>query len=154
MYRPVPIEEHLVYESNIYAAASTSSMLKAATQLKGGSVPIQTPSLPVRTILPSQHKELQDPVLNAVVALANETVRSGYGVLVFCSSRSGCESDARIISRVLPNSEEVDSVIAEKRAELLSDLTSLPSGLDPVLADTVPSGVAFHRKLDSMALQL
>ncbi|KAI4601492.1 hypothetical protein KJ359_011621 [Pestalotiopsis sp. 9143b] len=145
MYRPVPIDEHLVFESNIYAASSTSSMLKAATQLKTqDSKPTQPTSSPIRTIQPSQHKELKDVVLNSVVALTDETVRAGFGVLIFCSSRVGCESDARIVSLVLPAPEELDEVTAEKRADLLADLRSLPSGLDPVLAETVPAGVAFH----------
>jgi replicative superfamily II helicase len=104
-------------------------------------------SPPARIIQPSPHKELQDPVLNAVVALANETVRAGYGVLIFCSSRSGCESDARMVARVLPDIQDVDPEVAEKREDLLGDLRSLPSGIDPVLADTIPSGVAFHRKV-------
>lgn len=145
MYRPVPIDEHLVFESNIYAASSTSSMLKAATQLKTqDSKPTQPISSPIRTIQSSQHKELKDVVLNSVVALTNETVRAGFGVLIFCSSRVGCESDARIVSLVLPAPGELDDVTAEKRADLLADLRSLPSGLDPVLAETVPAGVAFH----------
>lgn len=122
-------------------------MLKAATQLKTqDSKPTQPTSSPIRTIQPSQHKELKDVVLNSVVALTDETVRAGFGVLIFCSSRVGCESDARIVSLVLPAPEELDEVTAEKRADLLADLRSLPSGLDPVLAETVPAGVAFHRK--------
>lgn len=138
-----------MYESNVYAASSTGSLLKAASQLQSQSGPThvstQAMGFPVRTIQPSAHKELKDPVLNAVVALANETVRSGYGVLVFCSSRLGCESDAKIISRVLSDFEGSDPTISEKRMDLLGDLRSLPSGLDPGLAETIPSGVAFHR---------
>lgn len=153
MYRPVPIDEHLVYESSIYPASSTTSMLRAAAQMKSSSELPQAPNAPIRTIQPSLHKELKDPVLNAVVALANETVRSGYGALIFCGSRPACESDARIVSRVLPNAEELDPDTATKRADLLADLRSLPSGLDPALAETVPFGVAFHRKSDSVYLQ-
>jgi DNA polymerase theta len=99
----------------------------------------------LRVINPSDHKELQDPVRNAVVALANETVRAGYGVLVFSSSRAGCESDAILISRVMPTSAEVDPEIREKRTDLLGDLRSLATGLDPKLEQTIPFGVAFHR---------
>ncbi|KAM0819610.1 putative P-loop containing nucleoside triphosphate hydrolase protein [Seiridium cardinale] len=131
VYRPVPLDEHLVYESSIYAVASTSSMSKAATQLNSGSTPTKAQSSPVRTVQPSAHRELQDPVLNSVIALTNETARLGFGVLIFCSSRPGCESDARIVSRVLPNAEDIDDATAEKRADLLGDLRSLPSGLDP-----------------------
>ncbi|GAW25255.1 putative DNA polymerase theta subunit [Rosellinia necatrix] len=82
--------------------------------------------------------------MNAVVALANETARSGYGVLVFCSSRQGCELDARLIGRVLPQANELHPAIVEKRLELLGDLRSLSTELDPTLAETIPAGVAFH----------
>ncbi|KAI3328400.1 P-loop containing nucleoside triphosphate hydrolase protein [Ustulina deusta] len=144
-YRPIPVEEHLVYEGKIYPASNTRSILKTASQLQQtSSSTFELDSQPVRAIRTSQHKELQDPVLNAVVALANETVRSGYGVLVFCSSRQGCESDARLISRVLPRAGEVDPTILEKRLDLLGDLRSLSMGLDPNLAETIPAGVAFH----------
>lgn len=146
LYRPVPIDEHLVYDSNIYVASSAPLLLKAATQPNAQSRPTLSVSSPARVIQPSSHKELQDPVLNAVVALANETVRAGYGVLIFCSSRSGCESDARIISHVLPDAGGADPAVTEKREDLLDDLRSLPSGIDPVLAETIPSGVAFHRE--------
>lgn len=144
-YRPIPVEEHLVHEGKIYAASSTIGILKAVGQLqKTSSNCLELDSQPIRTIQTSRHKEFQDPVLNAVIALANETVRSGYGVLVFCSSRQGCESDARLISRVLPPANEVDATILEKRSDLLGDLRSLSTGLDATLAETIPAGVAFH----------
>ncbi|KAJ3566334.1 hypothetical protein NPX13_g7169 [Xylaria arbuscula] len=144
-YRPIPVEEHLVHEGKIYSASSTRSVLKAASQIRHTpSNLIELDSQPIRTICTSQHKELQDPVLNAVVALANETVRSGYGVLVFCSSRQGCETNARIISKVLPGAEEIDPTILERRSDLLAELRSLPMGLDHTLAETVVAGVAFH----------
>lgn len=144
-YRPVPVEEHLVHEGNIYEAASTRSILKTASQLRQtSSKSLELDNHPVRIIQASQHKEFHDPVLNAVVALANETVRSGYGVLIFCSSRQGCESDARLISRVMPQVDELDAYSLERRTDLLGELRSLSTGLDPVLAETIPAGVAFH----------
>ncbi|OTB08827.1 hypothetical protein M426DRAFT_51604 [Hypoxylon sp. CI-4A] len=142
-YRPVPIEEHLVHEGKIYPAASTSGLLKAATQLTSNSNASQTRNCPVRIIQPSPHKEFIDPVLNAVIALATETAISGYGALVFCNS-PGCESDARFISRVLRDTPHIDPTIIEKRLDLLADLRSLSTGLDPCLGETVSSGVAFH----------
>ncbi|KAI5926823.1 P-loop containing nucleoside triphosphate hydrolase protein [Camillea tinctor] len=143
-YRPVPIEEHLVHEGNIYQSTQTTGIIRAVGK-PGTNSNINRPnSQPIRTIQPSPHKEFQDPVLNAVIALANETARSGYGVLVFCSSRQGCESDARLISRVLPPMHQLDTITLEKRLDLLGDLRSLPTGLDSTLAVTVPSGVAFH----------
>ncbi|KAF4926296.1 DNA polymerase theta [Colletotrichum viniferum] len=140
-YRPVPIEEHLVYEGNIYPAATTSELLKTAHELKTHQL---ENTMAIRRIESSDHKELKDPVLNAVVSLASETARSGYGVLVFASSRPGCESDARWIARVMPASHELDPALVDKRIDLLAELRSLGTGIDPVLEETVPAGVAFH----------
>jgi DNA polymerase theta len=112
---------------------------------------------PCRIILPSPNKEFKDPLINAVVSLANETARAGYGALVFCSSRAGCERDAILISQVLPRVEEVDAGTMDRRRDLLSDLRSTSTGLDPVLEKTVPVGVAFHREsfpLESRSLLL
>lgn len=142
-YRPIPIEEHLVYDGKIYPAATTSVLLKTASQLTGTQAFEAKPEA-TRAVVASQSKELQEPVLNAVVSLANETVRSGFGVLVFASSRAGCESDAMLISRVLPSLKDVDPDVLDKRLDLLGDLRSLPGGLDKVLEQTIPFGVAFH----------
>ncbi|KAI1382221.1 P-loop containing nucleoside triphosphate hydrolase protein [Hypoxylon crocopeplum] len=167
LYRPVPIEEHLVHEGKIYPASSTTSLLQTASQLALDLNGSQLQNHPVRVVQPSLHKEFKDPVLNAVVALATETARSGYGALVFCNSRSmfkvfrsfvsalsslpfqtrnhhGCEFDARLISRTLRDTSHLDSTILEKRLDLLADLRSLSTGLDPSLAETIPFGVAFH----------
>ncbi|KAJ0121332.1 DNA polymerase theta subunit [Diaporthe amygdali] len=143
-YRPVPIEEHLVYDSRIYAAGTTSRLIKAAATQANGTQVSQAPSTAIGTVAASDAKELQEPVLNSVVALASETARAGYGVLVFASSRAGCESDALIISRVMPPLHEWNIDVQEKRADLLGDLRSLPGGLDPMLEQTIPNGVAFH----------
>ncbi|RAL66940.1 hypothetical protein DID88_007722 [Monilinia fructigena] len=120
-YRAVPVEEHLVFENAVYPASSSN-----------------------RRIQTSQHKELSNPLLNSVVALANETARGGYGVLVFCSSRLGCERDAIVISQVLPPPDAVNPILMNRRYDLLNDLRNTSSGLDHVLEKTVPMGVAFH----------
>ncbi|KAI1469933.1 P-loop containing nucleoside triphosphate hydrolase protein [Daldinia caldariorum] len=142
-YRPIPIEEYLVYEGKIYPASSTRGLLKAAkaaSQVDSDSNASQQQSQPVRIVQPSLHKEFKETVLNSVVALAVETARSGYGALVFY----GCESDARLISRTLRDTSQLASAIIEARLDLLADLRSLSTGLDPCLAETIPSGVAFH----------
>ncbi|KAI3556340.1 DEAD/DEAH box helicase [Colletotrichum abscissum] len=143
-YRPVPIEEHLVYEGNIYPATTTSELLKTAKNLNTATQ--KTGSRATRRIEPSGHKEFQDPVLNAVVSLASETANAGYGALVFASSRYGCEADARWIAKVMPALDELESGLVEKRTELMAELRSLGTGIDPVLEETVPMGVAFHRQ--------
>lgn len=144
-YRPVPVEEHLVYDGRIYAAGTASRLVKAvATQANGSQVSQAPYTAAIGTISASDAKELQDPVLNAVVALASETARAGFGVLVFASSRAGCETDALIISRAMPPLHEWDTDVQEKRTDLLGDLRSLPGGLDPTLEQTINNGVAFH----------
>ncbi|TAQ89791.1 hypothetical protein B7494_g1900 [Chlorociboria aeruginascens] len=142
-YRPVPIEEHLVFDNAVYPASSSSRFYKTATQL---SVQSQTQARPqpCRKILPSSSKQLKNPLINSVVSLANETARAGFGALVFCSSRSGCERDASLISQVLPRIEETDRAIMEKRRDLVNDLRSTSTGLDHVLERIIPLGVAFH----------
>lgn len=87
-YRAVPVEEHLVFENAVYPASSSNRFYKTASQLNSQNLGNSTQGLPEphRRIQTSQHKELSNPLINSVVALANETARSGYGVLVFCSS--------------------------------------------------------------------
>ncbi|CZT03482.1 hypothetical protein WAI453_012309 [Rhynchosporium graminicola] len=152
-YRPVPVEEHLVFDNAVYPASSSRSFYKTATQLNARTqnqnqtqTHFSTQAKPeaCRTIQQSNSKELNNPLINSVIALANETARSGYGALVFCSSRTGCERDAELISLVLPQPHEVESLIMERRRELLNDLRSTNTGLDQILERTVPVGVAFH----------
>jgi replicative superfamily II helicase len=150
-YRPVPVEEHLVFDNAVYPASTSSAFMKTATQIHD-QTQTQTQSIlqqrlePMRTIESSPDKELSSPLINAIVALANETVRAGYGVLVFCSSRVGCERDAVVLSQVLPRGQEVDPLVMERRRDLLDDLRSTATGLDSILEKTILVGVAFHRE--------
>lgn len=144
-YKPVPIHEHLVYDGKIYPIASTRSLVRSVEQLHGTTTTQSSPQ-PTRRVESSQHKEFRDPVLNAVLSLAYETASQGYGVLVFAGSRNGCESDARWLSRIMPPPEALDPSLLDKRMDLLSELRSLSTGVDPILEETVQSGVAFHRK--------
>jgi DNA polymerase theta len=102
--------------------------------------------VPIRRIEASPHREFGDAVLNAVVSLAHETAARNFGVLVFAGSRGQCESDARWISRVMPQPNELEPSLLDRRLDLLADLKALTTGIDPVLEDTVLYGVAFHRK--------
>ncbi|KAH7417138.1 DEAD/DEAH box helicase [Cadophora sp. MPI-SDFR-AT-0126] len=150
-YRPVPVEEHLVFDNAVYPASSSSKFYKTATQLNAQTqtqaqtqTATQAKPEPCRIIQQSESKELNNPLINSVISLANETARSGYGALVFCSSRTGCERDAELISMALPQPAEVNPLTMDRRTELLNDLRSTNSGLDQVLEKTVPVGVAFH----------
>jgi len=150
-YRPIPIEEYLVYDGYIYPASAASVLTKTATQFRSTQPSTQTTNSaqPTRMIQSSSDKELKDPIINAVVSLASETVRAGYGVLVFASSRSGCEADAEIISKAMPGPDELDPAIRFQRLELLSDLRNLSTGIDPTWEKTIPYGVVFHRRVFS-----
>ena len=140
------MKEHLVFDNAVYPASTSSRFYKTATQLNAQTqLSSQVKPEPVRVIQPSQCKEFNNPLINAVVSLANETARAGYGALVFCSSRAGCERDAILISQVLPRPEEVDTATVKRRLELLNDLRSTSTGLDATLEKIVLVGVAFHR---------
>ena len=89
------------------------------------------------------YKELKNPVLNAVVALAVETANAGYGALIFCGGRQGCQSTAMIVSEAL-GIAGLDPSVLDRRKDVVSDLRSLPVGLDSTLEKTVIKGVAFH----------
>lgn len=76
-----------------------------------------------------------------------QVVSEGHSVLVFCSSRKGCETAARHISKFLPPFEVVerDKMTGPKDGNAaVEELRKCPAGLDPVLADTLPAGVAYH----------
>lgn len=76
-----------------------------------------------------------------------QVVREGNSVLVFCSSRKGCETTARHIAKLLPpfltlRKKNATGPVDGQAA--VEDLRKSPAGLDPVLADTLPVGVAYH----------
>lgn len=143
-YRPIPIEEHVVCNGSVYEVNVAHTLLDTATQLTNRGFS-EKKAKASRKIVPSSLKDFADPVLNAVISLTHETATSGYGVLVFAGSRSMCESDARIISRVMPQLSELSEAVAEARKDLLDELRSLSTGVDHVLEETVMFGVAFHR---------
>ncbi len=139
---PVPIEEYLVYDSSIYPVSSSSAFFKTASQLNS-TQPLCGIS-PTRQIETSTHKELRNPVLNAVVSLAIETARAGYGALIFCSGRQGCQSTALLVSEAMPGKSDIDIQKLDRRKDVVSELRSSPVGLDETLGKTVLRGVAFH----------
>lgn len=68
-------------------------------------------------------------------------------MLIFCSSRKGCESTARHVAKylkrvffnhLLGQNESIDVTSA------IDALRRSPAGLDPVLEETLPAGVAYH----------
>lgn len=142
-YRPIPIEEHLVYNNAIYATANAKEFFHTASQLtKDAPMPTPQPQ-PQRTITKSNQQDLGNPMINAVVALAVETALSDHGVLVFCSSRMGAEKTALLISDALPINH-LSREIHDKREDLLASLRALPGGFEASFSKTVLCGVGFH----------
>ena len=149
-YRPIPIQEHLVYNNEIYPTANTKEFFRTASQLSSRSSasarPGSTPKpaqKPSRTINTSAHAELENPMINAVVALSVETAREGFGALVFCSSRLGAERMAGLIAAAMPSDHLPEDVLND-RAELIASLQTLPDGFESVFSKTVPAGVGVH----------
>lgn len=142
-YRPIPIEEHLVYENGIYPTANAKDFFRTASQLTVEHPdPTQRPQ-PCRTIDKSDHHELANPMTNAVVALAVDTAAAGHGALVFCSSRMGVEKSAVLISEAMAMSA-LDQEILDKRQDLLASLRALPGGYEASFSKCIPRGVGYH----------
>ncbi|XP_048202684.1 DNA polymerase theta isoform X2 [Perognathus longimembris pacificus] len=91
-----------------------------------------------------------------IVSLCYETICDNHSVLLFCPSKKWCEKLADIIAREFYNlhhqakelvkPSEFPPVILEQEGllEVMDQLKRSPSGLDSVLQNTVPWGVAFH----------
>ena len=139
-YVPVPIEEYLVYDRSIYPVSTSSAFFKTASQLN--STQLLSGVSCIRVIQTSEHNELKNPLTNAVVSLAIETAKAGYGALIFCSGRQGCQSTASLVSEAMPVLS--DEKVLDQRKDVIGDLRSLPVGLDDTLDKTVMKGVAFH----------
>lgn len=118
-YRPIPLEEHLVYDNAVFDYEGNFE----------------------RDIPESQSKELKDPVKNAMITLAIDCIKDGHGVLVFCESRAKCEAMAVLLAGIMP---EADEEMTEARIEVIRSLATSPTGLDIELQKTVPNGAAFH----------
>ncbi|XP_076922423.1 helicase and polymerase-containing protein TEBICHI-like [Bidens hawaiensis] len=121
-FRPVPLEEYIKVGNSIY---------NKKMEL-------------VRTIPKRADLGGKDP--DNIIELCNEVVQEGHSVLIFCSSRKGCESTAKHVAKYLKsftvniNGENEYPDIASA----IDGLKKSPAGLDPVLAETLPAGVAYH----------
>ena len=84
--------------------------------------------------------------LNTVLVFF-QVVLQGHSVLLFCSSRKGCESTARHVAKFLKVTSVGPSDVSSEFSDAASAIEALrrcPSGLDPVLEETLPFGVAYH----------
>ena len=143
-YRPIPIEEHLVYDNAVYPTANAKEFFRTASQLSGRSPDslTQKPVLACAKITKPSHQEFENPIINAVVALAVETVASGHGVLVFCGTRVASERMAALIGDAMPAGVAISAL--DKRADVLASLHALPNGYETTFNKTIPAGVGFH----------
>ena len=132
-----------MYDNSIYPASTSSSFFKTASQVS--SCQPHLPPRATRSIQASAWPALKSPVYNAVVSLAIETVRDGHGALIFCSGRQGCQSMAALVSEAMPNLDDTDDKLLDRREDVVNDLRSLAVELDETLGLTVMRGVAFHR---------
>jgi replicative superfamily II helicase len=75
-----------------------------------------------------------------------QVVSEGHSVLVFCSSRKGCETSARHIAKNLPPCTVFKKTTSGPKDgdAAVEELRRCSAGLDPVLAETLPAGVAYH----------
>ena len=67
-------------------------------------------------------------------------------MLLFCSSRKGCESTARHVAKFLmkfPVSAQNDKSEFIDINSTIDALRRCPARLDPILEETLPSGVAY-----------
>jgi replicative superfamily II helicase len=139
-FRPIPISEYLVYDNSIYSTRNTKDFFSTLSQLNG-TCATQKPPSASQTIEVSIHKELENAMNNAVVALAVETATNDYGALVFCSSRQGSQTMAGLISQAMP---PVAPETLDKRMDVLAALQALPGGFESTFSKTIISGVGFH----------
>ena len=68
-------------------------------------------------------------------------------MLIFCSSRKGCEFTARHVSKFLKkfcSNAHNDTGEFVDISSAIDALRKSPAGLDPILEETLPSGVAYH----------
>ncbi|KAI9803475.1 MAG: hypothetical protein M1825_001818 [Sarcosagium campestre] len=141
-YRPVPVDEFVVCDNHVYQ----TSRPKVAVQIAGQTTEDFKPGLTqrCRTIERSHLDALSNPLVNSVLALTMETVEAGYGVIVFCGSRKGCETTASLISEAMPQDHALPSKTVIARRDILAELRSSGTGLDSSLQTLLPKGVAFH----------
>lgn len=68
-------------------------------------------------------------------------------MLIFCSSRKGCETTAKHIAKFLKRfsvSPRSDQSGIFDVSSAIDSLQRSPAGLDPILEETIPFGVAYH----------
>ncbi|XP_019857706.1 PREDICTED: helicase POLQ-like [Amphimedon queenslandica] len=123
-FRPVELNEYIKLGQSIYSIGRREG-------LTSGVEPIFK-----RRIVGSLNKV--DP--DQLVGLVSEV--SPSSCLIFCSTKKNCENVALMISKGLPKSAK--STKEKERRMLIQQLRIEAAGLCPVLAQTLPYGIAYH----------
>lgn len=142
-YRPIPIEEYVVREDIIYSIPTSNPATQASSHLHSTQ---KCFTKAYRQVEASSHPKLKSSMLNSVVALAMETVRAGYGVLIFCNSRQKCQTTAAILSQAMPTGSQVGSAITADRKEVIDNLRLVMTEADAALERLILGGVGYHRQ--------
>ncbi|KAJ7544985.1 hypothetical protein O6H91_09G101700 [Diphasiastrum complanatum] len=122
-FRPVPLDEFVKVGNTIY-----NRDMEVA-----------------RTIRNNANLGGKDP--EHIVELCHEVVRDGHSVLLFCSSRRACETSALHVAKYLPafSITANDNIPGYKDGPAaVEELRRSPAGIDPILSETLPAGVAYH----------
>ncbi|KAH7637400.1 dna polymerase theta-like protein [Dermatophagoides farinae] len=173
-YRPVPLIEHIVTGNKILKI-STNSIQSPDTQfdsLASTVVSSGGPSnddnngeiecIPLKTIDYNQLK-LNTTFSQSLIYMAIETLAEGFSTLIFCPTRSMCESMAKNIAsnifsigqkdripqndfeRNIRNSIHSDHILSYQRlVSLINTLKLSSSGFDENLERVMKFGCAFH----------
>lgn len=90
--------------------------------------------------------DIGDP--DGLVPLCQEVTRESRSVLIFCSTKKGCENCAKMIADRLPclqtEEEFTQDEVLEARIRLVEELRQLPDGVCATLKQTIVKGVAYH----------
>ncbi|MCO5573275.1 hypothetical protein L7F22_027044 [Adiantum nelumboides] len=148
-FRPVPLDEYIKVANSIYNKdMEVVRMIRKSADLAGKDpdhVVELCHELSGRTRA-FFHKCICRSSFDSACCFL-QVVQEGHSVLLFCSSRKACETSAKHVARFLPPHELMlcnTTSGPESAAIALEELQKCPAGLDPVLAETLPKGVAYH----------
>lgn len=94
---------------------------------------------PQRDICDTSNTDIGD--IDQLSSLVMEVVPT-FSCLVFCHTRKNCENVAVLLTKTLPRTILDDK--KDKRKILLQQIDIEAAGLCPVLAQTIPWGIAYH----------
>ncbi|KAH7644189.1 dna polymerase theta-like protein [Dermatophagoides farinae] len=171
-YRPVPLNEHVVVGNEILKVSTNSiqpdtqfSSLQStvvSSGLSNNDNNGEIECIPLKTIDCNLLK-LNTAFSQSLIYMAIETLAQGFSTLIFCPTRSMCESMAKSIAsnifsigqkdripqndfeRNIRNSIHSDQILSYQRSvSLINTLKRSSSGFDPNLERVLKFGCAFH----------